>query len=263
MRERTPFPRALFDKLPDLKLLVTTGHRNAAIDMQAAADHKIVVSGTEAPGHATAELAMALILGLSRQIAFEAQQMRAGHWQTTVGRDLRGRTLGILGLGRLGREVARMAQAFGMTTVAWSQNIDPVEAAAKGVRTVSKDDLFRQSDVITIHTKLSPRTTGIVGVREIGLMKPDAFLVNTSRGPIIDEAALIAALQEGRIGGAGIDVYAMEPLPADHPLRTTPRTILTPHIGYVTEETYRIFYGGTVAAIEAWLRGTPVHVLGV
>ena len=262
MRERTPFPRSVFAMLPKLELLVTTGHRNAAIDMQAAADHGVVVCGTDAPGHATAELAFGLIIALSRHLAFEAQAMRDGRWQTTVGRDLRGRTLGLLGLGRLGSQMAGYGQAFGMPVIAWSQNLTADAAEKQGVLLVGKDELFARADVLSIHTKLSPRTTGIVGARELALMKPDALLVNTSRGPIVDEAALIATLQAGRIGGAAIDVYATEPLPADHPLRTTPRVLLTPHIGYVTEETYRQFYGGTIAAVEAWLAGTPINVIG-
>lgn len=262
MRERTPMPASLLKRLAKLKLLVTTGHRNAAIDMQAAHDLGIVVCGTEAPGHATAELAFGMIIALSRHLAFESQAMREGRWQTTVGRDLRGRTLGLLGLGRLGAQMARYGQAFGMPVIAWSQNLTAEAAAAAGAIRVDKDALFSRADVVSIHTKLSPRTIGLVGAREFALMKPDALLVNTSRGPIVDEAALIAALTAGRIGGAGIDVYDTEPLPAAHPLRTTPRTLLTPHIGYVTEETYRQFYGGTVAAIEAWRAGAPIHVLG-
>ncbi len=263
MRERTPFPRALFARLPALKLLVTTGHRNAAIDMQAAVDHGVTVCGTSAPGHATAELAFGMIIAHSRHLVLEASAMREGRWQTTVGRDLRGRTLGLLGLGKLGSQMARYAAAFGMPVIAWSQNLTDAAAAAQGATRVDKDDLFKRADIISIHTKLSPRTTGIVGARELALMQPDALLVNTSRGPIVDEPALIAALTAGRIGGAAIDVYATEPLPADHPFRRTPRTLLTPHIGYVTEETYRQFYGGTVEAVEAWLAGKPVHVMGV
>lgn len=261
MRERTPFPGALLQRLANLKLLVTTGHRNAAVDMQAAAARGILVCGTEAPGHATAELAFGMIIALSRHLAVESPAMREGRWQTTVGRDLRGRTLGLLGLGRLGAQMARYAHAFGMPVIAWSENLTADAAATHGVIRVEKDALFSRSDIVSIHTKLSPRTTGIVGVRELALMKPDALLINTSRGPIVDETALIDTLVAGRIGGAAIDVYATEPLPATHPLRTTPRTLLTPHIGYVTEETYRQFYGGTVAAVEAWLAGAPIHVL--
>lgn len=263
MRERTAFPREMFSALPKLKLMVTTGHRNAAVDMQAAADHGVTVCGTEAPGHATAELAFGMIIALSRHLVAEHGNMRAGAWQTTVGRDLKGRTLGLLGLGRLGSQMAKYAHAFGMPVIAWSQNLTVADAAAHGVIRVDKDELFLRADVVSIHTKLSKRTTGIVGTRELNLMKRDTLLINTSRGPIVDDAALLAALGAGKLGGVGIDVYEPEPLPADHPLRKAPRTLLTPHIGYVTEETYRVFYGGTVAAIEAWLAGTPVHVLSV
>jgi phosphoglycerate dehydrogenase-like enzyme len=252
MRERTPFARTMFARLPVLKLLVTTGHRNAAIDMQAAADHGVAVCGTSAPGHATAELAFGMIIAHARHLVLEANAMREGRWQTTVGRDLRGRTLGLLGLGKLGAQMARYGAAFGMPVIAWSENLTDAAAAGLGAIRVDKDDLFRRADVISIHTKLSPRTTGIVGARELALMKFDALLVNTSRGPIVDEAALIEALTAGRIGGAAIDVYATEPLPAEHPLRRAPRTLLSPHVGYVTEETYRQFYGGTVEAVEAW-----------
>jgi phosphoglycerate dehydrogenase-like enzyme len=261
MRERTPFGRATLDKLPALKLLVTTGHRNAAIDMVAATERGITVCGTDAPGHATAELAFGMLIALSRNLITEQGNMAGGRWQTTVGRDVKGKTLGLIGLGKLGSQMARYGHAFGMTVMAWSQNLQADAAAAVGVTKVAKDELFQRSDVISIHTKLSDRTTGLVGARELALMKPTAFLINTSRGPIINEAALIAALTEGRIGGAGIDVYDTEPVPADHPLRRAPRTLLTPHIGYVTEETYRMFYGGSVAAIEAWMAGKPIHVM--
>jgi phosphoglycerate dehydrogenase-like enzyme len=261
MRERTPFSKAMLDRLPALKLLVTTGHRNAAIDMAAATARGITVCGTQAPGHATAELAFGMIIAAWRNLVVETGNMAAGRWQTTVGRDLKGATLGLIGLGKLGAQMARYGQAFGMHVLAWSQNLEPAAAAALGVTKVDKDQLFHRADVISIHTKLSDRTKGLVGTRELSLMKRDALLINTSRGPIIDEAALIQALQAGTIGGAAIDVYDTEPLPAAHPLRTTPRTLLTPHIGYVTAETYRIFYGGTVEAIEAWMAGKPVHVM--
>ena len=261
MRERTLFDRAMLEQLPNLKLLITTGHRNAAIDVAAANARGVIVCGTAAPGIATAELAMALILALSRNLVLEATAMKNGHWQTTVGRDLKGRTLGLIGLGRLGGQMATYAKAFGMPVIAWSQNLTDAAAAAQDATRVEKAELFRRADIISIHTKLSPRTTGLVGAVELSLMKPDALLVNTSRGPVIDEAALLTVLHAGKIGGAGIDVYEPEPLPANHPLRSAPRTILTPHIGYVTEETYRIFYGGTVAAIDAWLGGQPIHVL--
>jgi phosphoglycerate dehydrogenase-like enzyme len=261
MRERTEFSKTLFDQLPNLKLLVTTGLRNAAIDVDAAKACGVVVSGTTGPGHATAELAMGLILSLSRNIVPEASAMRDGGWQTTVGRDLRGRTLGLLGLGKLGTEMAGFARAFGMPVLAWSQNLTADAAAKVGAIRVAKAELFERADIISIHMKLSERSTGLVGAAELALMKPDALLINTSRGPIVDTAALVAVLTDGRIGGAALDVYDHEPLPANDPLRHTPRLLLTPHLGYVTEETYRIFYTGTVTAIEAWLAGTPVHVL--
>lgn len=261
MRERTPFPRALFEKLPNLKLLVTTGMRNASVDLAAAAAHGVTVCGTPSGGHATAELAMALTLGLARNFHVELAAMREGRWQSTVGVDLRGRTLGLLGLGKLGSEVARFAQTFGMRTIAWSQNLTAEAAAEKGVTRVEKDDLFRQSDFLSIHLVLSQRSRGLVGAREIGLMKSTAFIVNTSRGPIVDPDALADALRDGRIAGAALDVYETEPLPADHPLRREPRALLTPHIGYVTEESYKIFFAGVVEDIEAWFAGRPVRVL--
>lgn len=261
MRERTEFSRALFDRLPNLKLLVTTGLRNAAIDLDAAAARGVVVSGTTGPGHATAELAIGLMLALSRNIVPEALAMRQGGWQTTVGRDLRGRTLGLLGLGKLGTEMTGFARAFGMPVLAWSQNLTSEAAAKVGAIRVEKAELFQRADIISIHMKLSERSTGLVGAAELALMKADALLVNTSRGPIVDTAALVAALTAGRIAGAALDVYDHEPLPPNDPLRSVPRLLLTPHLGYVTEETYRIFYRGTVTAIAAWLAGQPVHVL--
>ncbi len=261
MRERTLFDRAMLEQLPNLKLLVTTGHRNAAIDVATANACGVTVCGTDAPGTATAELSWALMLGLSRHLVLEATAMKEGRWQSTVGRDLKGLTLGLLGLGKLGSQMAKYAHAFGMPVIAWSQNLTAEAATTQGVTRVEKDELFRRADVISIHMKLSPRTTGLVGATELALMKPDALLINTSRGPVIDEAALLAALHAGKIGGVGIDVYEPEPLPANHPLRSAPRTLLTPHIGYVTDETYRIFYGGTVAAIDAWLIGQPIHIL--
>ncbi len=261
MRERTLLSRALFERLPALKLLVTTGMRNAAIDMTAAAEKNIVVCGTDGSGAATAELAWGLMISLARHIGFEREQMRSGHWQSTIGMDIKGKTLGIIGLGKLGSRMARYGQAFEMNVLAWSQNLTVEAARAAGATRVDKDELFKRSDVITIHTKLSERTQGLIGGREFALMKPTAYLINTSRGPIVDEAALLAALQSNRIGGAGIDVYEHEPLAADHPLRKEPRALVTPHIGYVTEDTYRQFYGGTVAAIEAWLQGRPIQVL--
>ena len=262
MRERTPFPAELFDRLPNLRLLVTTGMRNAAIDMDAAAAHGVTVCGTEVPSTPTAELAWGLVLALARRIPVEDAGMRAGGWQTTVGVDLSGKTLGILGLGRLGSIVARYGAAFGMRLVAWSENLTAERAAECGAELVTKDELFSGSDVVTVHLVLSRRTRGLIGARELGLMKPTALFVNTSRGPIVDEAALLDVLDRGAIAGAGIDVYDREPLPADHPLRRAPNTVLTPHLGYVTEDTYRVFYGQTVEDVEAFLAGSPVRVIG-
>lgn len=261
MRERTPFPASLIERLPNLRLIVTSGRNNASIDVAAAKQRGIVVCGTNSPEYATAELTMGLILSLARHIHTEAAAMKTGGWQTTLGRDLHGQTLGLIGLGRLGGRVAKYANAFEMKVIAWSENLTAERCAEVGAERVSKDDLFRRADVVSIHTRLSGRTRGLVGAREIGLMKPTAHLINTSRGPIVDEAAVIAALNEGRIAAAALDVYDQEPLPADHPLRSTPRLLLTPHLGYVTEETYRVFFSGMVAAIEGWLAGKPVRVI--
>jgi phosphoglycerate dehydrogenase-like enzyme len=261
MRERTPFPRALIEALPSLKLIVTAGMRNAAIDMEAAAQHGIKVCGTDSGGHATAELTMGLIVALARNLHIEFANMREGRWQTTVGRDLRGRTLGIVGLGRLGGHVARMAQAFGMKVLAWSPNLTDERAREHGAERVAKEVLLREADVISVHMVLSARSRGIVAAEDLALMKPTAFFVNTSRAPLVDNAALSAALAGGRIAGAALDVYEVEPLPAADALRKEPRAILTPHIGYVTEETYRLFYAGMVEAIEGWLAGRPVRVI--
>jgi phosphoglycerate dehydrogenase-like enzyme len=262
MRERTPFPRALIERLPKLKLVVTTGKRNASIDVAAANERGVTVCGTSGGSHPTAELAIGLMLGLARHLREEFHAMRAGGgWQSTVGFDLDGRTLGILGLGNIGGRVARIGAAFGMKLIAWSENLTPERAKAQGAEHVSKDELFRRADVISIHLVLSRRTRGLVGARELGLMKPTAILINTSRGPIVDEAAMLAALKEKRIAGYGADTFDMEPLPANHPLRSEPRALLTPHLGYVTEETYRKFYPGMVEAIEAWLAGKPVGVI--
>jgi phosphoglycerate dehydrogenase-like enzyme len=259
MRERTPFPAAMFERLPRLKLCVTTGMRNASIDVAAATARGVVVCGTASGGHATAELAFGLMLAIARNIPFESNAMRAGAWQTTIGWDIRGKTLGILGLGRLGSQMAGFGRAFGMSVIAWSQNLTAEKALAGGAELVTKADLFRRSDYISIHSVLSERTRGIVATPEFALMQRTAAIINTSRGPIIDETALLAALRGGQIASAAIDVYDAEPLAADHPLRLEPRAMLTPHLGYVTVETYRMFYGGTVAAIEGWLAGRPVN----
>jgi phosphoglycerate dehydrogenase-like enzyme len=263
MRERTPFPKSVVDRLPKLKLLITTGMRNASFDMGALTDRGITVCGTGGPGgnEDTAELAWGLILGAARRIAEDHQLMRHGGWQTRIGHRVAGKTLGLLGLGRLGSAVARVGLAFGMKAIAWSQNLTAEKAAGQGVERVEKDELFRRSDILSVHLVLGPRSRGVVGAREIGLMNPSAILVNTSRGPICDTEAIIAALKERRLAYAGFDVYDKEPLPIDHPLRTAPNVILTPHIGYVTEENYRSSYPQIVENIAAFLDGNPVRVI--
>jgi phosphoglycerate dehydrogenase-like enzyme len=262
MRERTPFPRSLFERLPRLRLLVTTGMRNASIDLRAAADRGVVVSGTAGLPSPTAELTWALILALVRHVPREDRATREGRWQETLGTTLKGRTLGVLGLGQLGSRVARVGKAFEMDVIAWSQNLTAERATAVGATLAgSRDELLARADIVTIHLVLSDRTRGLVGARELGLMRPTAYLVNTSRGPIVDEGALIATLRAGKIAGAGLDVYDEEPLPADHPLRRLPNTVITPHLGYVTEETYQIFYSQALEDIRAFLAGAPVRVL--
>ncbi|MFN6955737.1 MAG: D-2-hydroxyacid dehydrogenase family protein [Acetobacteraceae bacterium] len=261
MRERTPITASLVARLPNLKLLVTTGLRNAAVDVAACAARGITVCGTPSLASPTPELAWGLILGLLRHIPEEAAAMRAGGWQTTVGRGVEGKTLGILGLGRLGQRMAKVGAAFGMKIVAWSQNLTAEAAAAAGAERVEKMELFARADVVTIHLVLSARTKGLVGAAELARMKPSAVLVNTSRGPIVDEAALLAALHAGEIGGAALDVYDEEPLPPGHPLRSAPNLLLTPHLGYVTEENYRGMYGGALECVLGWLKGEPVRVI--
>lgn len=262
MRERTPMPRSLLERLPDLRLLVTTGSRNASIDVQAANDLSVTVCGTGSLPHPTAELTMALMLALSRGLVGEIQSVREGGWQSPgIGRDVNGATLGLLGLGRLGVRVARAAQAMDMRVVAWSQNLTAQRAAEVDVERVTKEDLLSQSDFVSIHLRLGPRTEHLIGAPEFGLMKPTAFLINTSRGPIVDEGALLEAVRSGSISGAAVDVYAVEPLATDHPFRTEPRILTTPHIGYVTRESYEVFYRGAVEAISAWSSGAPVRVI--
>jgi phosphoglycerate dehydrogenase-like enzyme len=270
MRERTAFPKRIVDRLPKLRLLITTGMRNASFDMAALKARGVTVCGTGGPANVpggggnedTAELAWGLILGAARRIAEDHALMRQGGWQTRIGHRLAGKTLGVLGLGRLGSAVARVGLAFGMKAIAWSQNLTAEKAAAQGVERVEKDELFRRSDVLSVHLVLSERSRGLVGAREIGLMKPSAILVNTSRGPICDTDAIIAALKEGRLAYAGLDVYDKEPLPIDHPLRSAPNVILTPHIGYVTDENYRSSYPQIVENVLAFLDGKPVRVIG-
>lgn len=262
MRERTPFPRAMFERLPELKLVVTTGPRNASIDVKAATERGVVVCGTDSAGHPTAELAVGLMIDLARKISFENARMKAGEpWQVTVGEDLNGKTLGILGLGKLGTRVAKAGLALGMNVIAWSRNLTPEKCKEAGVGYASKEDLLKLSDFVTIHMVLSERSRGLIGAKELSLMKSSAYLINTSRGPIVDEKALVTALQGNKIAGAGLDVYDVEPLPRDHPFRSLKNTILTPHLGYVTKDNYRTFYGQTVEAIRAFLDGKPVRVI--
>jgi phosphoglycerate dehydrogenase-like enzyme len=263
MRERTAFPAALIERLPNLKLMVTTGARNASIDVKAAAAKGITVCGTEGQNHPTPELTWGLILALARKLPAADAAMRRGAWQEDIapGFGLKGRTLGLLGLGRLGGAVARIGAAFGMQLIAWSNNLTAERTKEFGATLVDKPTLFRDADIVTIHMVLGPRSRSLVGAADLALMKPTAYLVNTSRGPIVDEAALIATLKAGKIAGAGIDVYDREPLPAEHPLRSLQNTVLTPHLGYVTGDTYELFYPQSVEAIRAYLAGKPVRVI--
>jgi phosphoglycerate dehydrogenase-like enzyme len=273
MRERTAFDAERLGQLPRLKLLVTTGMGNAAIDLAACAARGVTVCGTGGIGSATVELTWGLILALLRHIPEEDRRLKlagraggaalgpGGSWQQTVGTGLEGKRLGVVGFGRLGQQVGRIGQAFGMQVVAWSQNLDAAVAAEEQVEAVSKEALFSSSDVVTVHYKLSSRSSGVVGAAELALMKPSAYLVNTSRGPLVDSAALVAALRSGAIAGAALDVYDIEPLPLSDPLRSVPNVVLTPHLGYVTEETYRVFYGDAAEDIVAFANGAPVRVL--
>jgi phosphoglycerate dehydrogenase-like enzyme len=262
MRERTPFNRKVIEALPDLKLLITTGARNASIDLKACAEHGVTVCGTGGVGSPTTGIAIGLMLELTRRIGFENARMKAGEaWQVTLGHDLEGMTLGVLGLGKLGQRVSSVAKAFGMKAIAWSQNLTPEKAAEGGAQYVAKDDLFSQADILSIHIVLSDRSRGLIGARELGLMKKTAYLINTSRGPIVDEKALIAALQSKAIAGAGLDVFDVEPLPRDHVFRKMDNVVLTPHLGYVSEQNYRKQYPDVVEDIRAWLDGKPVRVI--
>jgi phosphoglycerate dehydrogenase-like enzyme len=261
MRERTPFPRSVLERLPALKLLVTTGMANASIDVGTAAELGITVCGTDGSPAAAPELTWALLLAAARNIPAEENSLRAGTWQSTVGFELAGKTLGIVGLGKIGRRIATYGQAFGMEVLAWSQNLTDEAAEEAGARKVSKEDLFSNSDVVTLHLRLSPRSVGTVGEPELRLLGPEGILVNTARGPLVDQDALVRALAEGWIRGAALDVFDQEPLPAGHPLLTAPNTVLSPHLGYVTAESYRQFYGGALEDVRAWLAGSPVRVI--
>ena len=262
MRERTPFPRTLFAALPNLKLMITSGMRNAAIDMEAARDHKVVLCGTQWGRDPTAPLTMGLILELTRNIGRENARMHAGEpLQKFVGMEIEGRTLGVIGLGKLGTKVSKLAQAFGMNVIAWSPNLTPEKCAEVGVGYATKEELFATADIITVHVVLGPRSRGLVGAAELARMKPTAYLVNTARGPIVDEAALLDALSQKRIAGAGIDVFSVEPLPVEHPFRKLDNLVLTPHLGYVTEDSFRNHYRQMVEGIDAWFKGEPPRKL--
>jgi phosphoglycerate dehydrogenase-like enzyme len=267
IRERMSMPRSLFQRLPNLKLVTIIGMSLPNLDMAAATDHGVVVSHWNPANplyrgifNATPELTWGLMISTVRHMDLESRRMRAGGWQGTVGMILAGRTLGLLGLGRIGKRMAAYGRAFDMPVIAWSQNLTEDAAAAVGARRVEKDELFRLSDVLSIHVQLSDRTRGLVTDRELALMKPEAYLINTSRGPIVVEAALIAALRAGRIAGAGIDVYDVEPPPADHPFRTLDNVTVTPHIGYVTHETLKAFYADTLDAVVAFAEGKPIRI---
>lgn len=261
MRERTPFPASLIRRLPNLRLLVTTGERNRAIDLAACQEAGITVCGTLSVGAPTVDIAWGLIINLMRDIPRQQQALRAGLWQTGLGTALEGRTLGVIGLGKLGGRMARIGQAFGMRVLAWSQNLTEEAAAAAGAMRVPKERLLEEADVVTLHLILSERSRGIIGAADLARMKPTAYLVNTSRGPLVDQRALITALEEGRIAGAGLDVFDEEPLPQGHPLLAAPNTLLTPHLGYVSRQNYEAYFEGALEAVEAFLAGAPVRVL--
>ncbi|MGB7644781.1 MAG: D-2-hydroxyacid dehydrogenase family protein [Pseudomonas fluorescens] len=262
MRERSTFDKALLQGLPNLQLLVTGGMRNAAIDIPAAKALGIQVCGTDSYKHAAPELTWALIMASTRNLLAEANSLREGGWQVGLGGDLYGKTLGVLGLGSIGQKVAKFAQVFGMRVIAWSENLTPERAAESGVTWVSKRELFEQADILTVHLVLSERSRGLVDAQALSWMKPSARLVNTARGPIVDEQALVQALQAGRLAGAALDVYGEEPLPAEHPFRRLPNVLATPHVGYVSEQNYRQFYQQMIEDIQAWANGAPIRVLG-
>ncbi len=262
MRERTAFPRAMFAALPKLKLLITSGMRNAAIDMEAAKERQVVLCGTHWPRDPTAPLTMGLILELTRNIGRESARMHAGEpWQAFVGTEIEGKTLGVVGLGKLGAKVSKLAQAFGMNVIAWSPNLTPERCKEVGVTYATKEELFSTADIITIHVVLSQRSRGLVGAADLARMKPSSYLVNTARGPIVDETALLEALKARKIAGAAVDVFSVEPLPVDHPFRKLDNLVLTPHLGYATKETFIAHYNQMVEGIDAWFRGEPLRRL--
>jgi len=262
MRERTAFLRDTLMALPDLKLLITTGGRNKSIDLAAAAERGITVACTSAFGNPTIGITFGLILELTRRIGFENARMKAGApWQVTLGHDIQGMTLGTIGLGNLGKRAATVAKAFGMKVMAWSQNLTPEKCKEAGVEYATKEELLRNADIVTIHLQLSDRSRGLIGEKDLALMKPTAYLVNTSRGPIVDEKALVAALSAGRLGGAGLDVFDVEPLPVDHPLRKLDNVVLTPHLGYVSAESYKVYYSDIVSNIRNFIDGKPVKLI--
>jgi phosphoglycerate dehydrogenase-like enzyme len=262
MRERTRFPRAVIEGLPKLKLLITTGAYNASIDMKACQDRGITVCGTTTYGNPTTGIAFGLMLELTRRIGWENARMKAGEpWQLTLGMDIEGKTLGLLGLGKLGARAAGVGKAFGMKVIAWSQNLTPERCKEVGVDYVSKDDLFKNADFLSIHVQLGERNRGLITGRELGLMKKTAYLINTSRGPIVEEKALIEALKNRQIAGAGVDVFDIEPLPIDHPFRKLDNVVLTPHLGYVSRQNYERYYPDIVESIRGFLDGKPVRVI--
>lgn len=262
MRERTRFDEDLLRRLPKLKLLVTGGMRNAALDLKTAAALGIQISGTDSYKHAAPELTWALIMAATRNLVVEANALRAGQWQQGLGGDLHGKTLAILGLGSIGQRVAQFGQVFGMRVIAWSENLTAERAAQVGVTRVSKQELFEQADVLSVHLVLSERSRGLVDTQALGWMKPSALLVNTARGPIVDEAALIKALQKQRLAGVALDVFEQEPLPAHHPFRTLDNVLATPHVGYVSQQNYRLFFSQMIEDIQAWSAGAPIRLLG-
>ena len=262
MRERTPFTSSLIERLPNLKLIISSGMRNRGIDIEAAKKNNVVVCGTKSVGKPTAELAWGLILALARRIATEDMNVRAGGWQQSIGEGLIGKTLGIAGLGNLGSRMAKIAKAFDMNVIAWSENLTQERCEELGVKLVDKEGLLLNSDFLTIHLILSERTRGIFKAEDLSRMKSTSYIINTARGPIIDEDALINALKNKTIAGAGIDVFSVEPLPADHPFRHLQNTVVTPHLGYVEEENYRAYFSGYVEAIDAFLKGKPKNFLG-